>query len=130
MTTNQRNNPMNKKILLIDDEETLLQMVSEILTADGFFVETAKDGEIGLKMLLESQYDLIICDINMPKMNGIDVIKNAREKGNKDKFIFFTGHGNAKLKVESLKYGAYDFINKPQFSNLKEKIMNAFDMKN
>lgn len=123
MTTNQT----AKKILLIDDEETLLEMVAEILSSDGFDVDVAENGEIGLNKLLATSYDLIICDINMPKMNGIDVIRNAREKGNKDKFIFFTGHGNAKLKIESLKYGATDFINKPQFSDLREKVMNVLD---
>lgn len=122
-----KTNLTEKRILLIDDEETLLNIVSELLISDGFQVDMAKNGEDGLNMLLSGSYDLIICDINMPKMNGIDVIKNAREKGSKDKFIFFTGHGSAKLKIESLKYGAHDFINKPHFSDLREKIMNVFE---
>lgn len=115
---------MKKKILLIDDELKLLKLVSGLLSKLNYVVETAENGNEGLEKVLRGHYDLIICDINMPYMNGIQVIKEAREMGNKDKFIFFTGHGNQELKIESLKYGAYDFINKPQFTDLKDKVLN------
>jgi len=113
---------MKKKILLIDDEEILVKRVSKIIGNENNEVFTAYNGEDGLRLILSSKWDLIICDINMPKKNGIDVLKEARSLGSRDKFIFFTGHGNEELMLESLKYGANGFVDKPNFTNLRKAI--------
>ncbi len=113
---------MSKNILIIDDEQQLLKLVSMLLTQKGYQVETAVDGIEGIEKLSSQQFDLVICDLNMPRLDGIGVIKKARSSGNDTPFIFFTGHGNETLMIESLKYGARGFINKPHFDNLEKLI--------
>lgn len=120
---------MKKKILLIDDEEILIKRVSKLLSGPDIEIGTAFNGEEGLVQILSEKWDLIICDINMPKLNGIEVIKKAREKGCNYTFVFFTGHGNQELMLESLKYGAYAFVDKPQFSGLKEIVFQSLNQK-
>ena len=117
-----------KKILIIDDEVKLLKLVSVLLSKLDLEVDTASDGQEGLEKVLKGQYDLIICDINMPKMDGIEVIKEAREKGSRDDFVFFTGHGNEELMMSRLKYGARGFIDKPHFSNLKDTVIEVLGL--
>ena len=113
---------MNKTILIIDDEQQLLKLVSMLLSQKGFQVETAVDGVEGIEKLKSQQFNLIICDLNMPRLDGIGVIKKARSSGIDTPFIFFTGHGNETLMIESLKFGARGFINKPHFDNLEKLI--------
>jgi len=113
---------MSKPILIIDDEQQLLKLVSMLLSKKGFQVETAVDGIEGIEKLKSQQFDLVICDLNMPRLDGIGVIKKARSSGIDTPFIFFTGHGNETLMIESLKFGARGFINKPHFDNLEKLI--------
>ncbi|MAF79348.1 MAG: hypothetical protein CME60_14405 [Halobacteriovoraceae bacterium] len=115
-------------ILVIDDEQQLLKLICMLLTKKGHNVDTANDGIEGIEKLSKNKYSLVVCDLNMPRLDGIGVIKKARSSGNETPFIFFTGHGNETLMIESLKYGARGFINKPHFDNLEnliDEILNS-----
>jgi len=113
---------MRKSILVIDDEPKLLKLISMLLSHKNLKIETVNDGIEGLEQLNAHTYDLVICDLNMPRLDGIGVIKRARAQGIETPFIFFTGHGNESLMIESLKYGTRGFINKPNFDNLESLI--------
>ncbi len=113
---------MTKSILVIDDEQKLLKLISMLLSKKGLQIDTANDGIEGIEKLNGQTYDLIICDLNMPRLDGIGVIRKARSLGIESPFVFFTGHGNETLMIESLKYGARGFINKPHFDNLESLI--------
>ncbi len=113
---------MGKPILIIDDEQKLLKLISMLLSKKGLQIDTANDGIEGVEKLNARQYELVICDLNMPRLDGIGVIKKARSSGINTPFVFFTGHGNETLMIESLKYGARGFINKPHFDNLENLI--------
>lgn len=101
------------KILVIDDERPIRSTLQEILEFEKFEVDTAEDGEIGLHMLSKNQYDLILCDIKMPKKDGMEVLSEMIEKGIDVPLVMISGHGNIETAVEAIKKGAYDFIQKP-----------------
>lgn len=112
-------------LLLIDDEELILKKTKIILEdyADNIF--TAISGKDGIEIVKNETIHCIICDINMPEMNGIDVIKKIRE-GNIDvPFVFYTGHGSHKLMREAIKYGAFDFLDKPGLDGLEEVVQRG-----
>jgi DNA-binding NtrC family response regulator len=101
------------KILIIDDEAAIRGALKEILEYESFEVDEAEDGLQGLKKLEKESYDLIFCDIKMPKMDGIEVLEKLKEKEIEAPVIIITGHGSVETAVEALKKGAYDFIQKP-----------------
>ncbi|MFY7707053.1 MAG: sigma-54-dependent transcriptional regulator [Flavobacteriales bacterium] len=101
------------KILIIDDEAAIRGALKEILEYESFEVDEAEDGLQGLKKLEKENYDLIFCDIKMPKMDGIEVLEKLKEKEIEAPVIIITGHGSVETAVEALKKGAYDFIQKP-----------------
>lgn len=101
------------KILIIDDEAAIRGALKEILEYESFEVDEAEDGLQGLKKLEKESYDLIFCDIKMPKMDGIEVLEKLKEKEVEAPVIIITGHGSVETAVEALKKGAYDFIQKP-----------------
>lgn len=101
------------RILLIDDEEAILRVMSMSLRSDGHEVMTALSGEEGIKVFQEASPDLVLTDIKMPGMDGIDVLKNVKEIQPDAEVIIITGHGDIDNAIEALKFGASDFINKP-----------------
>lgn len=101
------------KILIIDDEAAIRGALKEILEYESFEVDEAEDGLQGLKKVEKESYDLIFCDIKMPKMDGIEVLEKLKEKEIEAPVIIITGHGSVETAVEALKKGAYDFIQKP-----------------
>lgn len=101
------------KILIIDDEAAIRGALKEILEYESFTVSEAADGEAGLKMAEKENYDLIFCDVKMPRMDGMEVLDKLKEKGIETPVIIITGHGTIDTAVEALKKGAYDFIQKP-----------------
>jgi DNA-binding NtrC family response regulator len=117
-----------QKILVIDDERAIRKILTEILTFEGFEIEEASDGAEGLKMINEREYDCILCDIKMPKMDGIEVLAEARKTKPDIPFIVISGHGNLETAVEAVRKGAYDYISKPpDLNRLLITIRNAMD---
>lgn len=118
-------------ILIIDDERAIRKTLTEILTFEGFKVEEAADGEEGLKKFREKTYDLVICDIKMPKLDGIEFLQKAGEVNPDVPVIMISGHGNIETAVEAVKKGAYDYISKPpDLNRLLITIRNAMDKSN
>ena len=103
------------RILLIEDEEPIRRVLVRILSEESASYEIiqAEDGREGLSKLSKSIFDLVLCDIKMPKMDGIEVLQAAKQNGIHVPFIMLTGHGNIETAVEAMKLGAYDFISKP-----------------
>ncbi len=118
------------KILIIDDEKAIRQTLKEILGYEKYTIEEAKDGEEGLAMLLKNEYDAVLCDIKMPKMDGIDVLEKAKAEGVQAQFIMISAHGTIDTAVEATKKGAFDFIQKPpDLNRLLIAIRNAIENK-
>lgn len=121
------------KILIIEDEEPIRRVLERILLEENehFSIDQAEDGEKGLTFLLAEDYDLILCDIKMPKKDGLEVLQVAKSKGVLTPFIMLTGHGNIQTAVEAMKIGAYDFIPKPpDLNRLLISVRNALESKN
>lgn len=112
-------------LLIVDDEPILVKYLKTNLEPFADTVYTASDGVEALGYLESETIHCVICDINMPRMNGIEVIRRIREVRNQVPFIFFTGHGNHDLMLEVAKYGAYDFFDKPNFEGLEDVIMKG-----
>ena len=120
------------KILIIEDEEPIRRVLVKILGEenDQFVISQAEDGKQGTKMIYEDEFDLILCDIKMPKMDGLEVLDKANKKGVTTPFIMLTGHGNIETAVHAMKIGAYDFIPKPpDLNRLLISIRNAIESK-
>src|SRR5664279_4559380 len=100
-------------ILIIDDEKSIRKTLTEILSYEGYKIDEACDGEDGLKKFKEKNYDLVLCDIKMPKLDGIEFLEKAREVNDEVPIIIISGHGNIETAVEAVKKGAYDYISKP-----------------
>lgn len=102
-----------KRLLVIDDEENMRHMLSTVLAKVGYVVDTASDGSEGLVLIGETHYDFILCDIKMPKMNGMDFLKAARAKLETTTLIMMSAYGTIDTAIEAMKLGAYDYISKP-----------------
>ena len=115
-------------ILIIDDEKSIRKTLNEILSYEGFKIEEAGDGEEGLKMFSDKTYDVVLCDIKMPKTDGIDFLVRAGEINADVPVIMISGHGNIETAVDAVKKGAYDYISKPpDLNRLLITIRNAID---
>jgi len=118
------------KILVIDDERPIRSTLKEILEFEKFTVETAEDGKAGLDLILKNKYDLILCDIKMPKMDGMEVLDKIVENNIETPVVMISGHGNVETAVEAIKKGAYDFIQKPlDLNRTLVTLRNALDNK-
>lgn len=118
------------KILVIDDERPIRSTLKEILEYEKFEVDEAEDGQIGLGMLEKNTYDIVLCDIKMPKMDGMELLEKIQEKGFEMPVVMISGHGNVETAVEALKIGAYDFIQKPlDLNRILVTIRNAMEKK-
>jgi two-component system, NtrC family, nitrogen regulation response regulator NtrX len=116
------------EILIIDDEKAIRKTLSEILSFEGYKVDEAADGEEGLKKFKEKTFDLVLCDIKMPKLDGIEFLQKAGETNPDVPIIMISGHGNIETAVEAVKKGAYDYISKPpDLNRLLITIRNAMD---
>ncbi len=100
-------------ILIIDDEKSIRKTLNEILSFEGYKIDEASDGEEGLKKFKEKNYDIVLCDIKMPKLDGIEFLEKAKEINDEVPIIIISGHGNIETAVEAVKKGAYDYISKP-----------------
>jgi len=116
------------KILVIDDERAIRNTLKEVLEYEKYEVDLAEDGPKGLEMFSANSYDIVLCDIKMAKMDGIEVLENISETSSDTPVIMISGHGNIDTAVESIKKGAYDFLEKPlDLNRLLITIRNAMD---
>lgn len=116
------------KILLIEDDPKIRAILSEILQDKHHEVEEAGDGVEGFKKLEQGIFDLCICDIKMPKMDGLEVLDKAKEAGIPTNFVIISAHGNIDIAVEAVKKGAFDFLQKPfDLGRLEITLRNALD---
>lgn len=121
---------MAGKILVIDDERSIRNTLSEILGFEGYTVTEASDGNDGIQKIGSSTFDCILCDIKMPKADGIEVLERAKQLAPDTPFIVISGHGNIDTAVETVKKGAYDYISKPpDLNRLLITIRNAMQHK-
>jgi two-component system nitrogen regulation response regulator NtrX len=115
-------------ILIIDDEKAIRNVLKEILAGEGFSVEEASDGEEGLKKFTTSSFDVVLCDIKMPKLDGIEFLQKVIESNSEVPVIMISGHGNIETAVDAVKKGAFDYIAKPpDLNRLLITIRNAMD---
>ena len=120
------------KILIIEDEEPIRRVLVRILTEEdsSFEIKEASDGKKGLDLIKNESFDLVLCDIKMPKVDGIELLQRTRKTNLTLPFIMLTGHGNIETAVESMKLGAYDFISKPpDLNRLINSVRNALEKK-
>ncbi|WP_240377676.1 sigma-54-dependent transcriptional regulator [Arachidicoccus soli] len=116
------------KILIIDDEKAIRKTLNEILTFEGYKVEEAGDGEEGWKLFSDQNFDVVLCDIKMPKMDGMEFLSKATELNPDTPIIMISGHGNIEAAVGAVKKGAFDFISKPpDLNRMLITIRNATD---
>lgn len=116
------------KILIIDDEKSIRRALREILEFENFEVDEAEDGLEGLEKAKSHAYDIIFCDIKMPKMDGMEVLTELQKEKVESPIIMISGHGNIETAVEAIKKGAFDFIEKPlDLNRILVTIRNASD---
>jgi len=115
-------------ILVIDDEKSIRNTLKDVLEYENYTVDVAEDGFCGLELFEKNNYDVVLCDIKMPKMDGIEVLEKIMEYSQDVQVIMISGHGNIDTAVETIKKGAFDFIEKPPDMNrLLITIRNALD---
>ena len=121
-----------KKVLIIEDEEPIRRVLKRILNDErtDFIISEAINGNDAIEKLSKNNFDLAICDIKMPKKDGLDVLKFAINKHISTPFIMLTGHGNIQTAVDAMKIGAYDFIEKPpDLNRLLISVRNALKIR-
>lgn len=120
------------KILIIEDESAIRRVLLKILSEenDTYDVEEAEDGLKGLEAVKNTDYDLVLCDIKMPKMDGVEVLEAARKIKPEIPFIMISGHGDLDTAVNTMRLGAFDYISKPpDLNRLLTTVRNALDRK-
>ncbi len=118
-------------ILIVDDEKAIRKTLTEILSFEGYEIDEAGDGEEALKNFKEKTYDVVLCDIKMPKLDGLEFLQKATEHNPDVPIIMISGHGTIETAVEAVKKGAYDFIQKPpDLNRLLITIRNAKEKNN
>lgn len=116
------------KILIIDDEKSIRSTLREIFEYENFDVDEAVDGQEGLDMFLKEEYDIVLCDIKMPKLDGLEVLAIAHQAKPDIPFVMISGHGTIDTAIEATRNGAYDFLSKPpDLNRLLITIRNAMD---
>jgi len=116
------------KILIIDDERSIRNTLKDILSYENYQVSLAENGMEAIKMVDANEYDVILCDIKMPEMDGLEVLEKLQEIAFDVPVIMISGHGNIDTAVEAIKKGAFDFIEKPlDLNRILITIKNALD---
>jgi CheY-like chemotaxis protein len=114
------------RLLFVDDEEALRVLVKAQLEAEGFQVETADDGDTAMEILAKQSYDVILLDIRMPRVSGIEVLQQVRKRGIKSRVIILTAVDDLSVAIEAVKNGANDYLTKPyQISSLMSSIQRV-----
>lgn len=119
------------RVMVVDDEENIRDVLSNYLDSLGYIVETANDGEDALSKFKRGGFDLIISDLLMPTVDGLELLKQVRELDKEVIFLMITGYPSIETAVEAIKKGAYDYITKPfHMEDVKIRIERAFEKKN
>ncbi len=119
------------RILIVDDEKSIRETLKEILEYEGYEIEEAENGELALKQIKKFNYDVVLCDIKMPKMDGMELLSKASDLAPELPFIMISGHGTMETAIEATKKGAFDFISKPpDLNKLLITVRNAVDKNN
>lgn len=109
--------PESISILAVDDEETFLQVIQTLLTQEGYKVETAKDGVVAINALQQQTFDLVLLDVKLPRVDGVEVLKFIREHSYDTQVVMLTGVHDVKIAVECMQLGAYNYVTKPYGSD-------------
>lgn len=120
------------RILIIEDEPAIRRVLAKILSEenDSYIVEEAEDGQKGLEAIKKDDYDLVLCDIKMPKIDGVEVLETVRKIKPEIPFIMISGHGDLDTAVNTMRLGAFDYISKPpDLNRLLTTVRNALDRK-
>ncbi len=116
------------KLIIVDDEKQIRAALRDILEYEGYEVDEAKDGEEGLDMIMHKKYDVALCDIKMPKMNGLELLMKVSEAERSTQVVMISAFGNVENAVEATKRGAFDFITKPpDLNRLLITVRNAIE---
>nr|WP_315148456.1 sigma-54 dependent transcriptional regulator [uncultured Flavobacterium sp.] len=120
------------KILIIEDEAAIRRVLSKILSEenDSYQVEDAEDGVVGLEKIKNNDYDLVLCDIKMPKMDGVEVLEAVKKIKPEIPMVMISGHGDMETAIQTMRLGAFDYISKPpDLNRLLNTVRNALDRK-
>ena len=120
------------KILIIEDEAAIRRVLNKIISEenDAYHVEEAEDGLQGIEMIMNADYDLVFCDIKMPKMDGVEVLEKAKKIKPETPIVMISGHGDLETAVNTMRLGAFDYISKPpDLNRLLNTVRNALDRK-
>ncbi|MCV9926477.1 sigma-54 dependent transcriptional regulator [Flavobacterium sp. LS1R49] len=120
------------KILIIEDEAAIRRVLTKILSEenDSYQVEEAEDGVLGLEKIKNNDYDLVLCDIKMPKMDGVEVLQEAKKIKPEIPMVMISGHGDMETAIHTMRLGAFDYISKPpDLNRLLNTVRNALDKK-
>ena len=120
------------KILIIEDEAAIRRVLTKILTeeSDTYTVEEAEDGKQGLEKIKSEDYDLVLCDIKMPKMSGEELLEAVKKIKPEIPMVMISGHGDLETAVNTMRLGAFDYISKPpDLNRLLNTVRNALDKK-
>ncbi|CAL2075936.1 sigma-54 dependent transcriptional regulator [Tenacibaculum sp. 190524A02b] len=120
------------KILIIEDEAAIRRVLKKIISEenDSYQVEEAEDGLVGIEMIKDNDYDLVLCDIKMPKMDGVEVLEKAKKLKPEVPMVMISGHGDLDTAVNTMRLGAFDYISKPpDLNRLLNTVRNALDKK-
>ncbi len=120
------------KILIVEDEATIRRVLVKILSEenDSYQVDEAEDGVVGLEKIKNNDYDLVLCDIKMPKMDGVEVLEEAKKIKPEIPMVMISGHGDMETAIQTMRLGAFDYISKPpDLNRLLNTVRNALDKK-
>ena len=120
------------KILIIEDEAAIRRVLTKIISEENetYNVEEAEDGLLGIEMIKNNDYDLVLCDIKMPKMDGVEVLEKAKKIKPEIPIVMISGHGDLDTAVNTMRLGAFDYISKPpDLNRLLNTVRNALDRK-
>ncbi len=121
-----------QKILIIEDEASIRRVLTKILSEenDTYQVDSAEDGVIGLEKIKNNDYDLVLCDIKMPRMDGVEVLEAVKKIKPEIPMVMISGHGDMETAIQTMRLGAFDYISKPpDLNRLLNTVRNALDKK-
>ncbi|MBE3562721.1 MAG: response regulator [Hydrogenibacillus schlegelii] len=121
---------MKRKVLVIDDEKELELLAREVLEPEGIEVQAAETGLDGLELLKRNRYDVVLLDLNLPDENGLEILKQVRDKDLMTRIVIITAYGSIESAVQAMKSGANDYLAKPvSAENLKDVVMKQLSGK-